>query len=402
MSAIRLTVAYYYDRYHRLKQDGTAAVGVQAYLGGKERFFNSGIYISPRQWHPKLRQVVHHKFQYQLNRELFELKTKLQNHIMELEHMGEKVTLDRLKDYEQETFTTTFTEFYEIHLEKEQFRLAKSTYTDQRQTLEKLREYQPTVTFPQFNVRFLKGFIDDLHSQGLSQNTVHKHFKNIRKYARLAVKLDYLAYEKNPCSKMSVAKEQTDRLFLLEHELELFENYEPPAGKEHLAIIKDFFLFSCYTGIRFVDLSQIDHDCVIETPQGVELFLRAQKTKKPYRQNLRKLFPLPGQKKSRPEQIILRRYEQQFLSDKPLFVYTTTQTYNDHLKTIARSLPVRKAVKDRITSHAGRHTFGTIMAGKIDVHFLKELMQHSNIRETMIYVHLSKSAVNRALDKAEW
>ena len=54
MTAIRLTVAYYYERYYRLKKDGTAAVGIQAYLGGKERFFNAGIYITPQQWHTKL------------------------------------------------------------------------------------------------------------------------------------------------------------------------------------------------------------------------------------------------------------------------------------------------------------------------------------------------------------
>ena len=118
--------------------------------------------------------------------------------------------------------------------------------------------------------------------------------------------------------------------------------------------------------------------------------------------NLRKLFPVPGQAMSRPEEILQRRVDANFLSDKPTFIYESTQVYNRHLKTIASSLPVRKKIMEGISSHTGRHTFGTIMAGKVDVHILQQLMQHSNIRETMIYVHLSKGTINRALDGVHW
>ena len=69
---------------------------------------------------------------------------------------------------------------------------------------------------------------------------------------------------------------------------------------------------------------------------------------------------------------------------------------------MASQLPLRAILKRGISSHTGRHTFGTVMAGKIDIHVLKALMQHSNIRETMIYVHLNKQMIDKALDQVKW
>ena len=402
MATIRLTVAYYYERYSRLKQDGTAAVGIQAYLGGKEKFFNAGIYVRPDEWSSKLRQVVHHQDQYIFNRRLFDMKSQIERFIYELEQMGEEVTLGRLKDYKEETLGQTFTQFYEDRLEKAKPRLSRSTYTDQRQTLEKFKAYRKSVPFRNFTVRLLNGFIDWLHAEGLSQNTVHKHFKNIRKYANLAVKLDYFSHDSNPCNKISVSQEPTERLHLTEHELKLFEAFEAPEGKEHLMVVKDFFLFACYTGLRFGDISMIDEECIIETPEGIELFLRAQKTKKQYRQNLRKLYPLPDQDLSRPEQILKRRLEENFFNDGPIFLYDKTQVLNRHLKTIAKTLQVREKIKREISSHVARHTFATHMASKVLPQILQQLLQHSNIRETMVYVHLSNKPVNTALDEVQW
>ena len=156
------------------------------------------------------------------------------------------------------------------------------------------------------------------------------------------------------------------------------------------------------TGLRFSDVSALTKENVVETPEGIELHFVAQKTSKPYRQNLRKLFPVSGVKYSRPEQIIKRRLKELLVEDEILFVYRQRHSYVRQLKKLAERLPVRAVVQSDISSHTGRHTFGTMMADKVDVHVLKELMQHSNIRETMVYVHLNNKMIDSALDRVKW
>lgn len=50
----------------------------------------------------------------------------------------------------------------------------------------------------------------------------------------------------------------------------------------------------------------------------------------------------------------------------------------------------------------GRHTFGTIMATKIPLATLQSLMQHSDIKTTMIYVNISNDMIDDSLGKVDW
>jgi integrase len=402
MPNIQFKVVYNYERTSTLRQDGTAAVYIRAYLNGKNSYFNTGISITPKQWHKRNRTVVHHPNQYQLNKQIRDEIEKMQRFEYELRETSQEVSLKRLKDYREHKSIRSFTDFIKDQLEREKARLTHSTFTDQRQTLQKLEAFKDNIRFHEIKPKLLKSFVEFLHTQGLSQNTVHKHYKNFRKFINLAIKYEYLSPDKNPCKHISVKKEKTDPLFLLEHEFKLFERFEIPEDKQHLEKVKDMFLFTCMTGLRFSDVSRLTRENIIETPEGMYLHIRAQKSRKAYRQNLRKLFPLPGMTYSRPEQIIKRRIESLLFPDDVLFVYRSRGPYVKQLKKMAKMINVREKVKSEISSHTGRHTFGTIMAGKVGVHVLKELMQHSNIRETMIYVHLNKKMIDNALDRVIW
>ena len=189
---------------------------------------------------------------------------------------------------------------------------------------------------------------------------------------------------------------------MLENELRVFELAEIPENKDHLQVVKDLFLFSCYTGLRHSDIAAITEESLVESDEGMQLFFTSQKTRKPYRQNLRKLFPTKGEIMSRPELIIKRRVDEQLFIGDPIFVYTNRYAYVKQLKKLAATLSLRERIKREISSHTGRHTFGTIMAGKVHVPILRELMQHSKVRETMIYVHLNRGMIDKALEKVTW
>lgn len=401
MQPILYAVIYDGDKRGETRADGTAAVLIRAYTSGRPSiYFNTGIYITPEQWHKKNRRIVHHPNQFALNKTIQDMLNRMERFEHDVMRRDGQVSLGRLKEYMRTgSKSETFTDFFQEQLDKEQGRIAASSHRDQMNTFRKLQEFRDPIYFSDLTPAFIDDFVKTLHSAGLVQNTVHKHYKNLRKYIRLAIKHNRIA--NNPCVDVKVRPVQTDKLYLTEYELGLFEGFDT-SKKDHHSAVLDFFLFSCYTGLRFSDISKIKEEHILETPNGIELFLTAQKTDKPYRQNLRKLFPHPEGGESRPERIIQRRFNSFYLIDGPLFYYTCRNAYVKQLKKIARQLPVRKRVQEEIASHTGRHTFGAIMAGKVDVHILKELMQHSNIRETMIYAHLNREMINRALDDVKW
>jgi len=71
---------------------------------------------------------------------------------------------------------------------------------------------------------------------------------------------------------------------------------------------------------------------------------------------------------------------------------------NRHLKEIAKEAGINK----NVTFHMGRHTFGTIMASKIPLPTLQNLMQHSDIKTTMIYINMSSKMIDDSLGKVNW
>ena len=71
------------------------------------------------------------------------------------------------------------------------------------------------------------------------------------------------------------------------------------------------------------------------------------------------------------------------------------QKINFHLKFIAKICKIDKI----LTTHVARHTFATTFYRKTkDIYRLKSLLGHSNIRHTMVYVHMIDGEELEGLD----
>ena len=60
-----------------------------------------------------------------------------------------------------------------------------------------------------------------------------------------------------------------------------------------------------------------------------------------------------------------------------------------------------RTVHRRITPHMFRHTFATmLLESNVDISYIQELLGHSSIRTTQIYLHLSNTSIRSALIQA--
>jgi site-specific recombinase XerD len=77
-----------------------------------------------------------------------------------------------------------------------------------------------------------------------------------------------------------------------------------------------------------------------------------------------------------------------------LFGTITEQKMNEYLKKIMDFAAIDKP----ITNHSARHTFATMFLDKTnDVATLQKLLGHTNIRETMVYVHISTKKITEQM-----
>lgn len=400
---IHYAVIYSYDRTSRLRKDGTASVLVRAYQGGSYSYFKTGVFIEPQQWCQRTLRVKNHPRQALFNSTILRTQRELEAFEAETIKYQGACSLEQLKGYQKEQPKGSFVAFFRQEMEQERPRVKPSTYETYVQTLAKLEDYQPNMSFTQLEPGNIRRFLQHLTAQGLHPNSVKKHYKNFKKFVRIALQHGYLKDHRNPCDEVKWKGTKTERLYLTEEEIVLLENYQAPADKPLWKLAQQLFLFCCYTGLRYSDASELTEDNIQETQDKVDLHFRAQKTEKPYRVDINIMFGVPGEKYSKPVQIIQDRLnaDDHWLGDR-LFPFNHRNSYVRILKQIMQTLPVRKGLQQGVSSHTGRHSFAVLMARHVRVEILQQLMQHASIKETMIYMHLSEKQVHEALEKVKW
>ena len=89
----------------------------------------------------------------------------------------------------------------------------------------------------------------------LSQITLNKAIQRFRKPIRIAVAEEFL--DKDPFILHKSKRIKKEIVFLSPEELKQFENFEFAQPK--LRLVKDLFVFCCYTGLAYNELSKLEH-----------------------------------------------------------------------------------------------------------------------------------------------
>ena len=101
--------------------------------------------------------------------------------------------------------------------------------------------------------RYLHSYYPKKHDRQMSHNTVMKHIQRLRKIVTLAYHLEWL--DKDPFRRWKMTFEKKERDFLTANELSNLENYVFPIKR--LERVRDLFLFSCYTGLCYIDIKNL-------------------------------------------------------------------------------------------------------------------------------------------------
>ncbi len=111
---------------------------------------------------------------------------------------------------------------------------------------------------------FLRSYSPKKDRKACGTNGTMKHLERLKKLLNLAIKLEWL--EKNPFTSYSFKFEKNDRQFLTKRELHMLE--ETVFTSASLERVKDMFLFSCYSGLTYIELKELTTDNLVKGMDG--------------------------------------------------------------------------------------------------------------------------------------
>lgn len=389
---MRIQYKIIYNRRKKLKSNGTASVLVEAYLDRHRRYFNTGIDVEPKFWDKKKNVIsVKHELYQSYNRHINSYLKKLEDFEINFTDKNGSFVLADFDYFNTSGNNDDFTLFFQNMMLKRGIK--ESTQKAEKTTLRYLKEFKETLRFSDLNYQIINEFNSFLLDKKLHINTVHRHHKIIKTYINIAIKSKLIELKNNPYIDYKVKKIQTQRITVSEEELEQISKLEFNKNTENIRSIRDMFLFSCYTGLRFSDLQALKIKHIEKDKNDVNLLLRQKKTEKFIGMPLQLLF------ESKPLIIIEPYLKDTGDAEAYVFPRYTNQAANRLLKVVALSLNINK----HLTFHVARHTFGTLLAAITGDQFLiKSLMGHSDIKTSMIYIHLSDKNIKDKLNDIKW
>jgi site-specific recombinase XerD len=375
MSQIHFTTVF--NRKKKLNKKGEALIQICAYHLGRRKYFSTGIYIKPNQWDLKRSKINDNHYDHDfLNDDIDNTIKRIKTIIRQKKEEGEHVSLSRINEIKDSKLYDSFYDFMEEEIEKSIIK--ESTKKTHRRTLSVMKEFKKELGIDDVNVTFLMGFERHLNKLNFRVNTIYKYFKNIRTYVNRAIVLDLIEINDYPFKKFKLKQVDGKRDFLSPNELERLEKLNCDNDLEK---VKDFFLMSCYCGIRFSDLVCLTEDNFYEE-SGIK-WLKFTMIKSEIKSDFttRKVVKLPISKMFSSKAVMI--FEKYKGIKKYLFDDFTNTEINKALKDIEKKLKSGK----KLTYHVARHTCATnLIYRKVPITTVQKILGHDKIETTQLYV----------------
>lgn len=215
-------------------------------------------------------------------------------------------------------------------------------------------------------------------------NTTMKYLKNFKKIVLLCVKRGWLS--RDPFGGFNLATKDVAREFLSQEEIDKI--VKKTFVSERVTVARDIFIFSCYTGLAYIDVYNLKRSDIRIGIDGQKwIFAYRQKTETPFRVPL---LPVPLE--------ILERYKNHprcVNEDKALPV-RSNQKLNEYLKDIADLCGIEK----RLTYHIARHTFATtiLLNNGVPIETVSKILGHKYIKVTQHYAKILDFKVSQDME----
>jgi integrase/recombinase XerD len=211
----------------------------------------------------------------------------------------------------------------------------------------------------------------------LKQATVYRSIQRVKKIIQFAISENYL--QKDPFHLYKNKKHKTVIIYLTDEELKQLEKHN--FSQVRLQQVKDLFIFCCYTGLAYAEMSSL-------TTKNIEIGFDGKEWIEIIRKKTNRKISVPVLPKAKE---ILEKYN----NELPRI---SNQKFNSYLKEISELLGIDK----KLTHHIARKTFATtvLLFNNVPMEIVSELLGHSNMNITQAhYGKVVQKKVSDAIHK---
>lgn len=367
-----ITTHFYLNNYTR--KDGKRQIFYDVSINKERERIPTGLYVKPEHWDNMNRRVKKKFDTEDINLSLDNMDSKTTE--IKTHYRLSKGSFLDIKTFRNEFFSKTpkydFISFMRHHIEEVPTK--ESSKRHARSVLTKLEEYKSPLPFNNLTLGFFEDYRGHLYKKGNKNTTISGNIKTIKKYINLARKHGlHINFDTDELKVGSMAGNKTN---LTIKEVSILKDYYFSEDIDPLHILSlGYFLFSCFTSMRVSEIQNLKRFDL----KGNAITFHSEKTEKSHT-------------------IVLNNTAKSLVDSQPrLFMEHLHANYiNRTLKNIMKLEKIN--IKKNVSMHTGRHTFATNFLRKGgNVRDLQQILNHSSILTTMIYVHIVEKESNLSI-----
>ena len=385
-------VLFYLKR--QAEQNGKAPIMGRITINGTISQFSCKLSISPKLWDTKANKASGKSIVAQrINEKLENIKTNIGKQYQHICDRDAYVTAEKVKNawlgfgdgYQLllQTFDEYLNDFEKNRVGKDRKASTLENYRKQYRRLAAFLQYEykvEDIPFKELKREFIEKYVVYLSTVwGMLPGTLPNAIKKLKLMSYTAFKNGWIA--SNPFAGFRVTAKYRDRRFLSESELQAVMDVQVPNYKT--AIVKDIFVFCCFTGLSYADVKKLSYDDIHTDERGdMWIIDNRAKTGTQFRVKL-----LPVAKS------LVERYSRLRLSDNKVFPVKDCASMDMSLRHVAR----HAGLSFNPTMHLARHTFATTVTLSQDVSLetVSKMLGHKHITTTQIYAKITNDKIGR-------
>lgn len=379
------TTLHFYAKSTKSNSVGLFPIYVRLTIDGKRLEYSTKKFIDPAKWSSSTSRMKGNSEEARsINSILDFIKNKINEIQFELLKDGISFTIDEFKNRLLGTSerTRTLIPIFQDHNNKIKALIGKEYAAGTLERYETSLKHTKEFLLWKYNVSdvdILKidhAFITDYEFylrtvRNCTNNTAVKYIKNFNKIIKICLANNWM--ERNPFANYKSKVKEVERVYLTENEIQEIINKD--FGTDRLSLVRDIFLFSCFTGLAYIDVKNLTTSHISLGIDGEKwIFTHRQKT-----ESASKIPILPV------TQMIIEKYENhpQSINQDRLLPIFSNQKMNAYLKEIATVCNINK----KLTFHIARHTFATTvtLTNGVPIESVSKMLGHKNLRTTQHY-----------------
>jgi site-specific recombinase XerD len=379
---------HFYAKSTKPNAAGQLPIYVRLTVDGKRMEFSTKKFIDSSKWSPEMSKMKGSTEEARsLNEYLNLVKSKIFDIQMELIHQNEILTIEVFKNKLlgiQERGRMLLPIFVEHNRKMEELvgiEYAPGTLERYKTSLSHTKDFLlwkykvSDIEISKIDYAFITEYEFYLRSvRNCANNTAVKYIKNFHKIINQCLANGWLS--KDPCFNCQSKVKEVERVYLTEEEIQNIINKDFKI--ERVAMVRDIFIFSCFTGLAYIDVKQLTKNHISLGIDGDKwIFKNRQKT------DITSKIPLLPMAME-----IVDKYKNHptCVNENRLLPILSNQKMNAYLKEIADVCEINK----ELTFHIARHTFATTitLSNGVPIETVSKMLGHTNLKTTQHYAKI--------------